>query len=94
MPKQFPLDKYIKAVEALVERHSLYVELYQGKGSAIGFQIFSNQEKSGEPLEMWVVHTTHGKWRSRKIWSKDDLKKPALHIQGATQEEFESFLDK
>jgi hypothetical protein len=92
MRKQYQIDDYIAAVEELASRHGLTVRPYNGKNNAIGFRVFASPT-STEPIELWVVHTTHGRWKSRKIWSSEDLKKPAQHIAHATQEEFEEILE-
>lgn len=92
MRKLYPLDAYIRAVEELARRHGLSVRPYQGKKNAVGFRVFKSNN-SEIPIEVWTIHTEHGRGKSRLVWSRGDMKKPALNIMGATQEEFEEILD-
>ncbi len=86
----YPLNVYIKAVEAILERKGLsHIKCYEGsKGSAVHFDLFVKNEL--KPLAMWQVHTEHKS--KRRIVSKEDYKKACRHL-GVTLEDFVDVLN-
>ncbi len=77
-PRQYPLKDYLKAVELLAERKGFRVEHFLGNNNAIRFEVFRKEQT--EIWEMWTIHTLHSK--RREVYSRDDLRKPDLHLNG------------
>lgn len=90
MPKQknYPLKKYIKAVEILAARKGFRVDSINGRGSAVRLEAFFKDKEI--PDEIWTIHTEHNK--AKEIYSKEDYKKPDRHLMGAKEGEFMDIL--
>lgn len=79
--KKYPLNKYEKASKRLASEKGLRVESFNGKGSAVRFELYDEKDNL---LDFWVVHTEHK--RTRLIWSKEDYRKPEKHIPSRSGE--------
>ncbi len=78
MPKlRHSLNDYIKAVEILAATRNLDVRCFYGKHNAICFELYMKDDKIN-PWDVWTIHTEHSK--KREVWSREDYKKPDLHI--------------
>lgn len=78
MPKlNYPLNKYIKAVECIAEENGLASpKITPTKGSIVRFELFEIGMKV--PMAVWTIHHTHN--NKQQIWSKEDYKKAARNL--------------
>ena len=80
----YALKTYIKAVEILAKTKGFRgIRVYNSDGSAVHFDAFVGTDTV--PHSMWQVHALHDK--KRTIYSKEDYKKVAKHLN-CTMEEF------
>ncbi|OGJ70811.1 hypothetical protein A3G69_00930 [Candidatus Peribacteria bacterium RIFCSPLOWO2_12_FULL_53_10] len=85
----YPLKKYIKAVEKIAEEKGLaLVKVTATKGSIVRFELFERGEHV--PMSIWTIHHEHNK--KQIVWSKDDYRKAADRLV-CTYEEFIQRLD-
>lgn len=91
MPKRYSLNEYSEAVRKLADYHGEEVALLNKGGKAYLFKLFIKGNKSGVPLESWVVWTSGG--NDPVIASGEALKLPAQYIRNASQEEFTALLE-
>ncbi len=88
MPKlNYPLKKYIKAVEQIAEENNLAeVRYFFTKGSIVRFELFEKKEE--KPMCFWIIHHAHTK--KKQVWSKDDYRKAADRLNCS----LEDFIDR
>lgn len=89
MQKRYTLTKYQLAVEKLAIHHSVEAHLYHKSGRAYMFKIML--KGGNDSIETWTFTTTGGE--DGYISSQEYLRKPAVHINHATQEEFDSIIE-
>jgi hypothetical protein len=92
MPKlgQYPLSSYIKAVKVMAKQKCFdRVEYVRGSKNAYRFEAFIPNE--AEPASFWTIHVEHN--RREIVWSREDYRKPDLHLNGRSGE-FVEILEK
>ena len=90
MQKQYSLDKYMRAAQALGELHGLAVIVFDKYAPYIVFKVYIAKEEKLVPLDQWTIHTVG---KPAFIGSAEYLKLPAEYINRASQAEFESIIE-
>ena len=92
MPKvgQYQIKVYVKAVHEMAKLKGFHgVEYFRGSKNAYRFEVFLPNEV--EPTSFWTIHVSHN--RKEEVWSKDDYRKPDIHLNGRSGE-FVEILEK